>query len=169
MKSIYIPIESSHIDVLDCIRRDYDSLYGKIPAHVTLVFPFLSELDEGLVVSHIREVLACEKQFSFTLGFTLFNDNGTCYIPIEKGANHITSLNSRLYSGCLSSYRSLEYEFVPHVTIARSVSPDKIIHVESRAESVFGTNFVVKEVVLENIGKDGSGKVVISTKLAVFP
>ncbi len=55
--------EFSNIEVINEIREMYDPLASHVRPHITLVFPFESNIDSIQLKSHLEEVLVSVNSF----------------------------------------------------------------------------------------------------------
>ena len=53
-RAILIFPEFNNIHEIEVIRKQYDPLYEKIAPHITLVFPFESEMSSNQVLQHVE-------------------------------------------------------------------------------------------------------------------
>ncbi len=79
--------EFSNIEVINEIREMYDPLASHVRPHITLVFPFESNIDSIQLKSHLEEVLVSVNSFSLVLkGITPVNSFGNyLFLNIENG------------------------------------------------------------------------------------
>ncbi|UFT98326.1 2'-5' RNA ligase family protein [Radiobacillus kanasensis] len=149
-----------NIDKLELWREKYDPLYGKIAPHVTLVFPFESELSSKMIGSHVSNALKEIKPFELEFsGFSVENDS-FLFIDVERGYDTIVQLHNRLYTGILKQFLRKDLPFKPHLTIGRFVSDhacEEAFQVVSEENLTFQT--AVTEVVVEVIEEDESSTV----------
>ena len=61
-----------NIDLINNIREEYDPLYNHVAPHITLVFPFLSELATGDLREHVVDALRDFTEFNLQLKLTFF-------------------------------------------------------------------------------------------------
>jgi 2'-5' RNA ligase len=114
---------------IDALRRAVgDGTYGRVPAHLTLVPPVNvreDRLDDALAL--LRQAAAATKPFCVELGppTTFLPHNPVLYLPVTAGADHIAAVRDRVFRDPLA--RPLTWPFVPHVTVADEVSPERIV------------------------------------------
>lgn len=64
---IIFPQFGSDINLIQDIRNQYDPLTNKIAPHITLVFPFESEISSNELRQHVRNSLYEFKSFNLTM------------------------------------------------------------------------------------------------------
>ena len=114
---IIIP-EFSNVQVIEKIREKYDELYGIVPPHITLAFPFDSDIPDDILKSRLTEIAAGFKPFKIRLkgiSFALDKRVDTYYIFLdfiegEKRSKIFTKESIRRScrkNGPLNTYRIL--------------------------------------------------------------
>jgi 2'-5' RNA ligase len=102
------------------LRRRFDPLVDLIPAHITLVFPFESELTPFELRTHIEDaVRGGPGPFPIRLGGISGSDGRFLFVNVKRGNDALIELHDRLYSGPLLAHQSLAFTFAPHVTVGR--------------------------------------------------
>ncbi|MBW4829636.1 MAG: 2'-5' RNA ligase family protein [Clostridiaceae bacterium] len=129
-RCIIIFPEFSNIEVIDEIRERYDPLACHVRPHITLVFPFESNIDYIQLKSHLEEVLSSVNSFPLKLkSITPVNSFGNyLFLNIEKGKEEIVEIHKKLYTGILEQYfpqwlKTGEYN--PHMTVGKIESEEK--------------------------------------------
>jgi len=108
--------------IIDKIREQYDPLANHVKPHITLVFPFNSEIGTKELRKHISSVLIGIAPFEVILKeITPANSFGKyLFLNIQKGNNEIKELHKRLYTGILQNYYPGWLKgkpFLPHMTV----------------------------------------------------
>ncbi|MGL5330516.1 MAG: 2'-5' RNA ligase family protein [Peptostreptococcaceae bacterium] len=119
-----------NMGVINLIRDKYDPLANHVRPHITLVFPFYSEIDTIDLKKHITSVLQDFNKFEIILSSITPTDSYGKYLflNIQKGKDEIIQLHKRLYTGILESYYPKwieEDEFLPHMTVGRFEDEEK--------------------------------------------
>lgn len=116
------------------LRERFDPIHNQISSHLSLVFPFETNhaLDE--LAGRIR--IETEKQTSIpieldTIG-DFYPDSPIIYWNVKKN-NQLNELYFRLYAGLGIPIPYKNY--VPHVTIAREISPHRVVIVKDKIVS----------------------------------
>ena len=114
---------------VDTLRRACDDgALGSIPSHLTLVPPVNVREDamaDALRV--LRSAAASVSPFTVQLGppATFLPDNPTLYLEVAgQGLDALQKLRDRVFTSPLE--RPLTWSFVPHVTVADEMEPERI-------------------------------------------
>jgi len=146
--------------VIDTIREQYDPLASCVRPHITLVFPFDSNIETVELRDHLLCVLADVDSFEIILkGITPTNNfEKYLFLNIQKGRDEIIELHKRLYTGVLQNYYP-EWlkgkDFLPHMTVGSFDSEDKYeaaINETRNIDDTFKTtvNGISVEIIDEN-------------------
>ena len=73
-RTIMIFPKFNNMEIIDSIRKKYDPLADLVRPHITLVFPFQSDITDAKLGSHIENAIAGISPFSLHLAgiFKLF-------------------------------------------------------------------------------------------------
>lgn len=107
------------------VRDRLDPLARKIPAHITLVFPFESAMSEFELETHLRDLIVQSRRFSVIFRGITAHENEYLFLNIRRGNDEIMQLHDILYSGALAPHHVRRHTFVPHVTVGR-VRPEEV-------------------------------------------
>lgn len=118
-RSIIIFPEFSNINKVDELRRKFDPLYRLIKPHITVVFPFESDIKRNDLKNHIIEALIGIKSFKILLKGITGTPDGYLFLNVKKGNDEIIEIHDRLYSGILKKFLQREFTYFPHMTIGR--------------------------------------------------
>lgn len=126
MRRLAILIVPPHADMLEVeqVRGRFDNLAEAVPAHVTLVFPFELEADDGAVAAHVQDVARGHSAFDLELTAITCSWDHFLFLLVGRGADEVRDLHDRLYSGLLLPMLS-DQEFTPHVTVGRFATADE--------------------------------------------
>ncbi|WP_372906911.1 2'-5' RNA ligase family protein [Rossellomorea marisflavi] len=150
----------NNVNEINKLRKKYDPLYGLIPPHITLVFPFTSNLSSNQIKEHISKVLRHEKPFDINLQGISGADETYLFLNIKVGNDNIIRLHDKLYSGILQKFLYRRVTYLPHVTIGKFNNIkefDKGLIDTEDFEVSFKTN--VSEIVVETIDEKEKSKV----------
>ncbi len=112
----------SGLEEIQSMRQKFDPLAHYIAPHITLVFPFESELSTREIADHVRRALRGVKRFPVCLhGFTGDQPEGYLFLKVKQGNDEIIDLHDRLYSGALKPYLYRKILYCPHVTVGRVI------------------------------------------------
>ncbi|MEW6978081.1 MAG: YjcG family protein [Bacillota bacterium] len=112
-------------DIANSYRKRYDPNYALIPPHLTLRTPFeLTDLEAAEIVSTLREYAKNASPIALRIKkFSSFAPvNNVIYMKVEPNED-LMGLNEKLYTDSLAG--TPEYAFVPHVTVAQTLSDDE--------------------------------------------
>ena len=110
----------NNVYVIQSIREKFDPLANYIAPHITIVFPFESDLSTNDLRTHMRGALKGIQKFDVQLkDYTGDFRDGYLFLNVKKGNDAIIELHDRLYSGILESFLFRKATFCPHVTAGR--------------------------------------------------
>ena len=116
--------------VIDRIRDRYDPLARYVRPHITLVFPFESDIPTAALKAHMTDALSSAAPFEIVLGGIAPSPQlgDYLFLHVQKGSTEITALHKKLYTGILREFypdwlRDIPY--LPHMTVG---------HFDSKAE-----------------------------------
>jgi hypothetical protein len=111
-----------NIQIIDEIRGKYDPLANHVRPHITLVFPFDSDIGKSELEEHIRSTVSDLKPFEVVLGNLkpVRSFGNYLFLNIIDGSDNIKELHKRLYTGILESYFPVWLKngaYLPHMTV----------------------------------------------------
>lgn len=168
LRTIMIFPEFENIDVINDIRKKYDPLADLVLPHITLVFPFDSELTNEELNLHLKECLRDIQPFKVELeGFSKqVNSYGnSLFLNVVQGIDEIKNIHDRLYKDKLKQFDA-GYDYVPHMTVGRVSSMellDNAVDDVSAYNDKFST--VVKKISVEMIGDHEESIIIIEHEL----
>lgn len=150
----------SNMDIIDEIRGKYDPVASHVRPHITLVFPFDSNIQSNELKEHLENVLSSIKPFRIVLkGITPVQSFGNyLFLNIEVGKEEMLTIHKKLYTGILEPYLPQWLRmggYHPHMTVGKIESEEEykaIIHEVNNITDVFDTivNKVSVEIIDEN-------------------
>ncbi|MGL5066320.1 MAG: 2'-5' RNA ligase family protein [Sarcina sp.] len=109
-----------NINIIETIRKKYDPLANYIAPHITIIFPFDSDISTNDLKLHFNKVLKGIKKFNIKLkDFTGDFRDGYLFLNVKKGNDNIIQLHDKLYSGILDEFLSRRVTFCPHLTVGK--------------------------------------------------
>lgn len=115
----------NNLNAIQAVRERFDPLANFIAPHITLVFPFESELSTAELREHLLSSLAGAKKFSVRLnGITGDDRDGYLFLNVKQGNDSIIDLHDRLYSGALKPFLFRKVTYCPHMTVGRIEQQD---------------------------------------------
>jgi 2'-5' RNA ligase len=155
---IYLTLDLPQEDQIQSIREQFDPLAGSVPPHITLVFPFESEIETDLLVEQIDQAID-ELDFEYV---EISLDRAIivgqfCFLPIEEGRDQISDLHDLLYGGILETFLSEEEDYIPHLTIGRCSSEVEAEEIRLAADAInLKPTGAIRSIILERMHEDDS-------------
>lgn len=166
-RSIVIFPAFANMAAIDQMRARYDPLAGKIRPHVTLAFPFESDLSARDLHAEVARSVDNVPPFRMTLaGFTA-EEGGYLFLNVREGAERVRLLHDRLYAGALAPFLNSAIAYRPHVTVGRLPDAAALASALAQTESVreeFACT--VDAVAVEEVLGDETSRVVGEVGLA---
>ena len=137
------------MSLIDDIRGKYDPLASHVRPHITLVFPFVSDISSRDLKDHLGKVLSEIKPFQITMqGITPVQHFGNyLFLEITSGRDEITDIHKRLYSDLLEPIHPdwlKSGNYYPHMTIGKLAKEEEY---KSAIEDVRDMNDVFNTIV----------------------
>ena len=157
----------NNIDTINNIRGKYDPLANYIAHHITIIFPFESDLTTHELKEHFNKSLIGMKNFKIMLkSITGDYRDGYLFLNVKKGNDNIIELHDKLYSGLLEKFLFRKVTYCPHLTVGR-VFEEKEFDNAVDELSCYNENFeaVIDKVYVENIDKDENSTIEFSIDL----
>lgn len=169
LRTIMIFPQFENINVIDNIRTKYDPLSELVRPHITIVFPFESEISNDELAQLLEKRLFGINSFEITLnGFSKQKDRFSNYLflNVTKGMDEIKNIHNILYENEFKKF-DMGYGYVPHMTVGKL---SMIQLLEEAFEDVSLNcdlfNTIVDKVSVEMIGKNDESIIAINKKLA---
>lgn len=152
-RAIVLFPEFERIERIAELRRAYDPLAFAIPPHITLVFPFESNLQTAALAAHVRAAVKGVAPFPIELRGVTGDGDEYLFLNVKRGNDDIITLHDRLYTGPLAPFLSPRHTFVPHLTVGRLERPTAFgvaLTQAARLAETFAT--IIREVAVYRIG-----------------
>ena len=159
LRAVLIPPKLENIEAIERVRERCDPSFEMVPPHITLVFPFRSEIPTEEVHAHVESALRDCSQFPLRMQGITGHEGSHLFLNVIHGNDAIIDLHRRLYSGLLAPYQNRAYTFFPHLTVGRFV--DELLFEEALASlESFDVSFetMVDEVSVIAIEQDGRAR-----------
>jgi len=159
-RCIMIFPEFGNEKIINEIREKYDPLANHIKPHITLVFPFDSEIETKELQDHIMSAISGIKPFEIVLGkFKPVNAIGKyLFLNIKEGSESIKELHKRLYTEILKPYFPKwlkDGTFLPHMTVGCFDNDEKFTEAVYETQNIKETfKTVVTKVSVEIIDEN---------------
>ena len=158
-RDILIFPKFNNIDKIQEIRNKYDKLATLIPPHITLVFPFNSEMTNEELIDNLSTLLKDFSPFNVTFkGISLSNDN-YIFLNCIKGSNEIIKLHDKLYEKILPTYFNKTINYIPHITLGQTNNLNRIQNFN------YEFNAIINEITIELIGENEESIIIKNIKL----
>lgn len=167
-RTIMIFPKFHNIESINEIRKKYDPLAEKVLPHVTLVFPFESELSNDEITEWLSQSIKNVEPFMLRMGgFTKQDDRFGYYLflNVMEGKETIDSIHNALYQGILEKYK-MDYPYEPHMTVGKVKTIEEINDVLNILECNQNTyETTVDTISVEMIGEREESIIEIEYKL----
>ena len=109
---------------IETIREKCDPLFEMVKPHITMAFPFSSDLTKEEIYTHIFSAISTFKPIPLVMqGISTHRqpDGQYIFLDVAKGAKSIRMISRRLYEGALHRFKSERYDttYMPHITLGR--------------------------------------------------
>jgi 2'-5' RNA ligase len=123
-RAIVIFPKFDNIQLINEIREKYDPLHHYIAPHITLVFPFGSDITTSELIEHIKCQLAGIGKFDLVMKGVTGAIDGYVFLDVKIGNDKIIEMHDKLYQGLLKKYHNRFIPYIPHLTIGRLFDAD---------------------------------------------
>lgn len=142
---------------MDQLRHQFDPLASVIRPHLTLVFPFESDLPLEQIRGHVQFAIQGVLPFEVILRGITGSDAEYLFLNVKHGNDQIIQLHDRLYTGLLLSHLNREHTYIPHLTIGRLDNKDSFLTALSVTQNMDETFIlVIKDLALVRIDNNYS-------------
>ena len=161
--------EFDNMDVIDRIRAKYDPLAELVRPHITLVFPFESDISNKKLEEILETRLHGLKSFELVLGNISKQEDtfgNYLFLNVLNGADELSIINRLFYDNEFKEY-DLGLPYVPHMTIGKLSLVKEMDEAYEEIKDIqdkFST--VVKKISVEMIGENEESIIVIEKKLS---
>lgn len=157
-----------NMEIINEIRKKYDPLADKVLPHITLVFPFKSELSNDVITEWLTASLKEVKPFPLKMnGFSKQEDRFGNYIFLNviEGEEQIRIMHNALYKGILEKYKTND-PYKPHMTVGKVQTEEEMDTALKSLEHDTNTfQTIVDTVSVEMIGENEESIIEIEYKL----
>jgi len=112
---------------IDGLRRALGEDVDRVPPHLTLVPPVNVRVDDlGAALRQLRVAASAVAPITVTLGpaVTFHPVNPVVYLEVGGDVDAVRRVRDGVFAGPLS--RTITHDFVPHVTLVESTTPERI-------------------------------------------
>jgi len=145
------------IERIEALRARHDPMAAQVPAHLTLVFPFGTNLKRLQMETHVRRVAAKWPPIAVTFRAIRMHGNEFVFLMAGRGAASVTAFHDRLYTRSLRPHLRPEFPYEPHITVARQAEPARLERAYHEAKDELQEEYVdvLREVDLLAVEPDG--------------
>lgn len=114
----------NNMEIIDEIRARYDPLANKVLPHITLVFPFKSDLSTKEIEKWLDTALKDIRPFELELqGVSKQEDRfgNYLFLDIKKGTDKVKEMHEHLLANT-----KFDYPYNPHMTIGKLKTKDEL-------------------------------------------
>lgn len=167
-RTIMIFPKFENIDIINYIRKKYDPLADLVLPHITLVFPFDSELANEELKLHLKKCLINIKPFKAKLeGFSMQKNiyGNYLFLNVVQGMDEIKEIHDNLYKDKLEQFYSGN-EYVPHMTVGK-LSSKELLEEAFNDVNKYKDKFsaVINKISVEMIGEHEESIIIIEHEL----
>lgn len=164
VRTIMIFPEFENMEIIGKIREKYDPLARLVRPHITLVFPFESEMDNTEIERVLNERLEGIRPFEIELqGFSKVEDRFGNYLFLDviKGREELIRIHDLLYANDFKKY-DIGVGYVPHMTVGKLKSVEAMDAAYKDIEMILETfKTLVTRVSVEMIGENEESIIVV--------
>ena len=118
-RAIVIFPKFENVYPIEQLRKQFDPLARTIEPHITVVFPFESDLQIEQLHAHVWQAIQGTGPFQVGLSGITGADDEYLFLNVKKGNDEIIKLHDRLYSGLLAEHLCITHTYIPHLTVGR--------------------------------------------------
>ncbi|MCU5098276.1 2'-5' RNA ligase family protein [Bacillus wiedmannii] len=156
MRTVLVFLNNMSIDKIENIRQIHDPLFELIPPHITIVFPFKSNISNDELRSHILNLAKGIGKIEIEFANCITNVGNYLYLEVERGKEQIEELHAKLYTGPLLQFLRADILYIPHVTVGRKSSEELAAKVAKDIRSLpEKLQCVIDRISVERIGEGG--------------
>lgn len=169
-RSIVILPEFTNIHFIDELRNKYDPLVNHIKPHITVVFPFKSDIDGMKLEEHIRKKIIQVKPFELCLrGIIPIYEGKYLFLNIEKGKKRLIEIHNNLYKDILKIYLPdwlRNNEFLPHMTVGCFEKLDEFEKaIEETKNFDYSFECIIENIYVEIIDEEENSEIELNINL----
>jgi len=144
------------IDEIESTREKHDPLFRLIPPHITIVFPFKSNISNDELKSHILNLSKGVGKIEIEFANRITSVGNYLFLEVEGGKEQIEELHDLLYTGPLIQFLKEDIPYIPHVTVGRKGSAELAAEVAKEIHSFpQKLQCVIDRISVERIGENG--------------
>ncbi|MBE5108415.1 2'-5' RNA ligase family protein [Bacillus thuringiensis] len=155
MRTILLFLNNMSTSEIESIREIHDPLFGLISPHITIVFPFESNISNDELKSHILNLSIGIGAIEIEFANHVTSIGDYLFLEIVQGKEQIEALHNKLYSGPLLQFMRKDIPYIPHVTVGRKESPQLAAEIARDLPSFHKKlHCVINRISVERIGEN---------------
>ncbi|WLR42197.1 2'-5' RNA ligase family protein [Bacillus carboniphilus] len=159
-RSLCIFPEFKNMEKINQLRESYDPLHQKVAPHITLVFPFESQIQLEILKKHVEGALIKVEPFKACFQGITGSDYSYLFLNVKEGNDRLIELHDRLYSGILSGYHLRTLTYIPHLTVGRLDNNEEFVKAIEQTSDIQETfEFTVEKIVCEILDENENSTV----------
>ena len=168
-RTIMIFPEFENMEIIEDIRKKYDPLAGLVRPHITLVFPFESQMSNRKLRNILDKRLEGMKPFELTLcGFDKQENTfgNYLFLQILKGCEEISYIHHIFYANEFKKFDAAT-QYIPHMTVGKLPTVESLNDAFRDVEIIKNTfHTIVHKISVEEIGEHEESIIIIEKELA---
>ena len=168
LRTIMIFPKFENTEIIDNIRNKYDPLAKLVRPHITLVFPFESQMSNEELKQILNVRLLSVKRFELKLGGISKREDAFgnyLYLDVLQGVEEICSIHQILYDNEFKEF-DLGLPYTPHMTIGKLLTAELLENAFNNTKSIDNTfSTIVNKVSVEMIGDNKESIIVFEKEL----
>ncbi|HDR7642325.1 2'-5' RNA ligase family protein [Bacillus wiedmannii] len=156
MRTILLFLNEMSINEIEDIRKKHDPLFGLIPPHITVIFPFESSISNDELKLHILKLSKGIQEIEIKFANQITDEGEYLFLRVEEGKKQIEELHDMLYTGPLIKFLKEDIPYIPHVTVGRKESAELATEAAKDIHSLpEKLQCVIDRISVERIGEGG--------------
>lgn len=168
LRTIMIFPEFKNMEIIDNIRKQYDPLAELMRPHITLVFPFESQINNAELTQILNVRLMGVKPFEIRLGgISKHKDSfgNHLFLNVMQGADEVSYIHQVLYDNEFKEF-DIGLKFIPHMTIGNLPTEESLNNAFNNIKSIEDTfSTLVKKISVEMIGDNEESIIIMEKEL----
>jgi 2'-5' RNA ligase len=157
----------SQIELIQHLRQAYDPLAAVICPHITLVFPFESDISTEQLSLHLSSVAQLFRPFPLSMRGITGHTKEYLFLNVKNGNDQLIALHDQLYTGILAPYLVLQETYLPHLTVGRLSNETLFTEALREAQSLTASfETEVQEIIVHRIEQEQNRGVECRVKLS---
>ncbi|MBO4496497.1 MAG: 2'-5' RNA ligase family protein [Clostridiales bacterium] len=161
LRDVLIIPELENVSLIQEIREKYDELADIVPPHITLAFPFDSDITNEELDKKLQKIFSEYTEFSITLsGVSYHYDERVgvyyIYLDVTQGRDTIYEISQKIYRELFN--KEVPEKYIPHITLG---SVEEINNI--KLDHVFHST--VKNIIVEDIGENEESNIILNYSL----